>query len=258
MILYPNSKINLGLQIIEKRSDGFHNLETLFYPIDKGLVDILEIIESNNLKMHQYGIIYDGAPMDNLCIKAYNAIKSRFDIPPVEIHLMKQIPVGAGLGGGSADASFVLKGLNQLFKLGITDNELIKIASTLGSDCPFFILNKPTYAQGRGEILTPFSTASLLDLQQNYRIELVHPNIHISTKEAYAGVCPHEPATSLKRVLDMDIKEWAKYLVNDFEESIFFNHPKLEKMKQDLYRKGAVYASMTGSGSSLFGVFKGG
>lgn len=255
MILYPNAKINLGLQIIEKRNDGFHNLETLFYPIND-LVDILEIVESSSLKMRQYGFAYDGNLMDNLCIKAYNAIKSRFDIPPVEIHLVKQIPVGAGLGGGSADASFVLEGLNQMFKLGITDDELIIIASSLGSDCPFFILNKPVFAEGRGDILTQFSTVSLLDLQQNYRIELVHPEIHVSTREAYSGIIPCKPEISLREVLDMEIQDWTKYLVNDFEASIFPKYSALEEIKCDFYKRGAVYASMTGSGSSLFGLFK--
>ncbi|MBQ1219189.1 MAG: 4-(cytidine 5'-diphospho)-2-C-methyl-D-erythritol kinase, partial [Bacteroidales bacterium] len=184
MILYPNAKINIGLNVIEKRVDGFHNLETLFYPVEA--YDILEIVESDSLKMFQYGIDYPGEVMDNLCVRAYNLLKSEYNIPPVEIHLYKRIPVGAGLGGGSSDAAFTLKGLNDLFNLSIPDKKLWEYASMLGSDCPFFIYNKPMLGTGRGEILSEVEITDLSD----YRIELVYPPYFVSTADAYRGIVP--------------------------------------------------------------------
>ena len=188
MILYPNAKINIGLNVLEKREDGFHNLETLFYPILDGPLDILEIVESPELSMHQYGLEYPGDPMENLCVKAYNAVKADFDIPPVAIHLYKKIPVGAGLGGGSSDAAFTLKGLNEMFSLGLSDARLAEYAATLGSDCAFFIYNTPMLGTGRGEILAPAEIYPL----DNYEIKLVFPPYFVSTGAAYGGIVPRD------------------------------------------------------------------
>lgn len=259
MILYPNAKINIGLNVIEKRVDGFHNLETLFYPV--GAYDILEIVESDTLKMFQYGIDYPGEVMDNLCVRAYNLLKSEYNIPPVEIHLYKRIPVGAGLGGGSSDAAFTLKGLNDLFNLSIPDKKLWEYASMLGSDCPFFIYNKPMLGTGRGEILSEVEMTDLSD----YRIELVYPPYFVSTADAYRGIVPRNvrelngekfKGQSLVEMLKEPVESWKDNVTNDFEITVFNKIPELAKYKEDLYRRGAVYASMSGSGSAMFGVFK--
>lgn len=259
MILYPNAKINIGLNVIEKRVDGFHNLETLFYPVEA--YDILEIVESDTLKMFQYGIDYPGEVMDNLCVRAYNLLKSEYNIPPVEIHLYKRIPVGAGLGGGSSDAAFTLKGLNDLFNLSIPDKKLWEYASMLGSDCPFFIYNKPMLGTGRGEILSEVEITDLSD----YRIELVYPPYFISTADAYRGIVPRNvrelngekfKGQSLVEMLKEPVESWKDNVTNDFEITVFNKIPELAKYKEDLYKRGAVYASMSGSGSAMFGVFK--
>ncbi|MBQ5784019.1 MAG: 4-(cytidine 5'-diphospho)-2-C-methyl-D-erythritol kinase [Bacteroidales bacterium] len=259
MILYPNAKINIGLNVIEKRVDGFHNLETLFYPVEA--YDILEIVESDSLKMFQYGIDYPGEVMDNLCVRAYNLLKSEYNIPPVEIHLYKRIPVGAGLGGGSSDAAFTLKGLNDLFNLSIPDKKLWEYASMLGSDCPFFIYNKPMLGTGRGEILSEVEITDLSD----YRIELVYPPYFVSTADAYRGIVPRNvrelngekfKGQSLVEMLKEPVESWKDNVTNDFEITVFNKIPQLAKYKEDLYKRGAVYASMSGSGSAMFGVFK--
>lgn len=259
MILYPNAKINIGLNVLQKREDGFHNLETLFYPIEAA--DVLEIVESGELSMHQYGIEYPGEPMDNLCVKAYKALRKDFDIPPVEIHLYKKVPVGAGLGGGSSDAAFTLKGLNGLFSLGLNDEQLAGYAATLGSDCAFFIYNKPMIGMGRGEILTPASITSL----DNYEIRVVYPPFFVSTGIAYGGIVPRDKREAagevfdprpLEEILRMDVKEWRGVVVNDFEPTVFAKIPQLAQYKEQLYADGAVYASMSGSGSAMFGIFE--
>ena len=261
MILYPNAKINIGLNVLEKREDGFHNLETLFYPILDGPLDILEIVEAPELSMHQYGIEYPGDPMDNLCIKAYNAIKADYNIPPVAIHLYKKIPVGAGLGGGSSDAAFTLKGLNEMFSLGISDLRLAEYAATLGSDCAFFIYNKPMLGTGRGEILEPVKIYPL----ENYEIKLVFPPYFVSTGAAYGGIVPRDKRVAngekfdsrqLVQMLSEPVEEWKKCVVNDFETTVFAKIPELAPYKEQLYAQGAVYASMSGSGSSFFGIFR--
>lgn len=272
MILYPNAKINIGLNVLEKREDGFHNLETLFYPVgavvEKGdgsvpghPVDVLEIVESSGLQMHQYGIEYPGDPMDNLCVKAYRALRADFDIPPVEIHLYKKIPVGAGLGGGSADAAFTLKGLNEMFSLGLSDDSLAGYAATLGSDCAFFIYNRPMIGTGRGEILQP---AEIFPLD-GYEIRLVFPPYFVSTAAAYGGIVPRnrraaqgekfDPRT-LQQMLENPVETWKDCVVNDFETTVFAKIPQLASYKDELYAQGAVYASMSGSGSAFFGVFR--
>ncbi len=275
MILYPNAKINIGLKVLNKRPDGFHNLETLFYPVEKS--DILEIVESSELKMEQYGIEIpkvagekDGKVMDatdNLCIKAYRLLKQDFDIPPVEIYLHKDIPVGAGLGGGSSDAAHTIIALNELFRLGLTRPQMAQYASLLGSDCPFFIYNQPMMGEGRGEILSQVNLSGLEDLEKNYRIELVHPPYFVSTAQAYGGIVPRNrkqeegivPADgnkSLYELLQLPVSQWKDTIINDFEETVFAKIPQLEEYKEALYKKGATYAAMSGSGSTIFGIFK--
>lgn len=272
MILYPNAKINIGLNVLEKREDGFHNLETLFYPVGKwsapqdgnvpGIpVDVLEIVEAGELQMHQYGIEYPGDPMDNLCIKAYKALRADFDIPPVAIHLYKKIPVGAGLAGGSSDASFTLRGLNEMFSLGLTDEKLASYAATLGSDCPFFIYNRPMLGTGRGEILRPEEIFPLDD----YEIRLVFPPYFVSTAAAYGGIVPRAGRAAegeefdsrpLVEMLRNPVGTWKECVVNDFEATVFAKIPQLAAYKEELYAQGAVYASMSGSGSAFFGIFR--
>lgn len=249
MITFPNAKINIGLNIIEKRQDGFHNIESVFYPI-MDLFDVLEIIKSNELKFTSSGITIPGNEADNLCLKAYHLIKADFDVKLVHIHLHKVIPIGAGLGGGSADAAFTLKLLNQLFELNITDDELINYARKLGSDCAFFIKNKPVYAYGKGDEFEEID----VDLSK-YEIKIEYPNIHIGTSEAYAGVNPKPSNKNIKELIKLPIKDWKNNIKNDFEDSIFPNHPQIKALKEKFYDDGAVYASMTGSGSAVFGVF---
>lgn len=259
MILYPNAKINLGLSVLQKREDGFHNLETLFYPVN--VHDVLEIVEGEKLRMCQYGIEYPGDPMDNLCIKAYRALAADFDIPPVEIHLFKKVPVGAGLGGGSSDAAFTLRGLNEMFSLGLSDERLAAYAATLGSDCAFFIYNRPMLGTGRGEILEPVKIASLED----YEIKLVYPPYFVSTAAAYGGIVPRDKRVangekmdtrSVVEILQQPVECWKDSLVNDFEKTVFAKIPQLAVYKDELYDQGAVYASMSGSGSAFFGIFR--
>ncbi|WP_296698008.1 4-(cytidine 5'-diphospho)-2-C-methyl-D-erythritol kinase [Algoriphagus sp.] len=250
MICFPNAKINLGLHITSKRNDGYHEIETCMYPIP--LFDALEIIVNNKKSSwNSTGLLIPGDSKDNLILKAYQLLKKDFsNLPNVDIHLHKNIPMGAGLGGGSADAAFSLNLMNNLFDLILDDFFLEEYASTLGSDCPFFIENTPKIAKGRGEILEKIS----LDLRGTHLI-LINPGIHIGTKEAYAGVTPAPPKSKLEAVLS-DKTRWKNELINDFEASIFHNHPEIEAIKNKLYLNGAYYASMSGSGSSVFGLFE--
>lgn len=253
MICFPNAKINIGLYVTEKRNDGYHNIETLFFPIK--LCDALEIIEDKkNIATYKWsnsGIIIDALPEDNLCIKALNLLKKDFDIPPLKIHLHKAIPFGAGLGGGSADAAFTLTALNEMFQLNIEQDQLVHYAAQLGADCAFFIYNSPCLATGIGDILSPIS----IELK-GYHLLLVKPNIHISTPEAYKGIVPTKQKSSIAEKLLRPIDEWKNCIENDFEKSVFPNHSKIEKIKQKMYDAGATYASMTGSGAAVFGLFK--
>lgn len=249
MLVYPNAKINIGLDIVARRTDGYHDIETLFMPIPE-LTDILEIVFAPEAKMVQYGLEYDGEPEDNLCFKAFRLLQKEKGIGNVEIHLYKKIPVGAGFGGGSADCAFTLMTLNDLFGLGLSKEDLAGYAATLGSDCPFFIYNRPMLASGRGEILKPYD----LDLG-GYRIELAMPDIHVSTREAYSKVTPARPGTSLAERLAQPIGRWKGCVKNDFEPSVFAAHPSLAAIKDDFYRRGAVYASLSGSGAALYGIF---
>jgi 4-diphosphocytidyl-2-C-methyl-D-erythritol kinase len=251
MVLFPNAKINLGLNVTEKRTDGFHNIETIFLPI--ALCDILEIVESNSntTRLTITGAELDGATDDNLVMKAWKLMHEKFNIPAVEIHLHKIIPTGAGLGGGSADAAFMLKGLNEQFQCNAKVIELEELAAKLGSDCAFFIRNIPAYAEGRGELLEQVN----IDLS-NYKILLINPAIHVSTREAYEGVKPENPVISLKQMINLESKDWQKNIKNDFELSVFAKHQEIAKIKNELINDGALYAAMSGSGSTVYAIFQ--
>lgn len=250
--MFPNAKINLGLNITSKRSDGYHNLETIFYPIP--LEDALEVHEAKNsndkYKLYQSGNTIEGNVETNLVIKAYKLLDSIYSLPPLEIYLHKYIPSGAGLGGGSADAAFMLKLLNKKFSLEITTNKLEEYAASLGADCAFFIENKPTYAEGIGNIFSPISI-SLKD----YQLYLIKPNVFVSTKDAFAYIKPQTPMHDLRETATLPIETWKELMVNDFEISVFKQHPILTDIKNELYNQGAIYAAMSGSGSSIFGIF---
>lgn len=252
MIAFPNVKINLGLSITEKRPDGYHNLETVFYPV--ALEDALEINPCNDaatkFTLHQHGMEIAGNPEDNLVVKAYLLLDREFDLPPVEIHLFKHIPSGAGLGGGSSDAAFMLKLLNDQFNLHLTDHQLEAYAATLGADCAFFIKNQPTFAEGIGNVFSPVELSL-----KGYQIMIIKPDVFVSTREAFSNIRPRRPEHSVKEVIKRPVSEWRETLINDFEASVFPLHPVIGEIKEELYRQGAVYASMSGSGSSVFGLF---
>lgn len=253
MITFPNCKINIGLNIVGKRSDGYHNLETVFYPVE--LKDALEVTQNGNIQdtkylLYQHGNAIDCNPEKNLVVKAYMMLDEQFDLPPVNIHLLKHIPSGAGLGGGSSDAAFMLKLLNEMFKLKLSTSQLEQYAAKLGADCAFFIQNEPTFAEGIGEIFSP------IDLSlKGYQIVIIKPNVFVSTKEAFAHIKPQEPSISIRDIITRPVAEWRNKLINDFEDSIFPRQPKIASIKDLLYEKGAEYASMSGSGSSVFGIF---
>lgn len=248
MIVFPNAKINLGLHITSKRKDGYHEIETCMVPIP--LFDALEMILDKKENFKSTGLEIPGSSKDNLILKAQTFLRKDFgNLPPVSIHLHKHIPMGAGLGGGSADGAFALKLLNNLYDLHLDDFFLEEYAAQLGSDCPFFIENTPKIARGRGEILETID----LSLKGSF-IVLINPGIHVGTKEAYAGVTPAAPKIKLEEVL-ADRSRWKAELVNDFEASIFKNHPEIAAIKEKMYQAGAFYASMSGSGSSVFGLF---
>ena len=250
MILFPNAKINLGLRILKKRADGFHDIETLFLPI--GLSDILEIAEfpEGQTEITITGIELEGSGEDNLVVKAWRIMNREHGVPPVKIHLHKIIPVGAGLGGGSADAAFMLKGLNKMFNSGCSPGTLEDYAAEIGSDCAFFIKNQPAIGTGRGEILETmeFDPGA-------YEILLVNPAIHIGSGEAYAGVVPGIPGNRLKDLLSKSLVSWQQNIKNDFENSVFTKYPEIRDLKTKMLDLGAVYASMSGSGSSVYGLF---
>jgi 4-diphosphocytidyl-2-C-methyl-D-erythritol kinase len=250
MISFPNCKINLGLHILNKREDGFHNLETFFYPLP--LHDALEIIEAEKIVFTNSGLPVPGNTDDNICLKAYHLLKKDFaELPPLKIHLNKAIPMGAGLGGGSADGAFTLQLLNHKFNLGLSTNQLINYASQLGSDCPFFITNKPCFATGRGEILEPLP----IDLSA-YKFLIINPGIHVNTGWAFSQINPAHPEKSIRKIIAQPIETWKQELKNDFEEPVFKNHSEIKDIKEGLYKEGAVYASMSGSGSTVYGIFK--
>lgn len=249
MICFPNAKINLGLNIVSKRPDGYHNIETVFYPIP--VKDALEIVPASSFSFNQTGIPVDSPAEKNLVIKALNLLKTQYTIPPVEVHLQKCIPFGAGLGGGSADAAFMLKLLNEFCSLNIPSNHLELMASSLGADCPFFIRNTPVFASGIGNIFEPV-TLSL----NKYYLCLIKPDVSVSTPEAYSLVKPAKPEVSLKKIIETPVEEWRETMTNAFEKSVFAKRPVIEAIKNALYEEGAVYASMSGSGSSVYGLFE--
>lgn len=250
MIRFPNAKINLGLNIVSRRDDGYHNLETVFYPVM--IKDALEIIVSEN---HEDSFTESGTstgtpPESNLVMKALKLMRESYDIPPLEIHLLKKIPFGAGIGGGSADAAFMLKLLNDKFSLGADERDLAFLARKLGADCPFFIYNRPLFASGIGEVFE--ETGLSLD---GYYFVLIKPDVHVSTKDAFALVSPQKPVFSLKEIIKLPVAEWKDKMYNDFERSVFPQYPVIKEIKEKLYNLGAVYASMSGSGSSVYGIF---
>ena len=252
MICFPNAKVNLGLNVTSKRSDGYHNIETVFYPI--ALKDALEIMPSKDklpYRLFPTGLDVCEHPQHNLVIKALLLLNEEKHIPNLDIHLLKTIPTRAGLGGGSSNGAFMLKLLNQTFSLGYTDKELHQFALQLGADCPFFLKNKPVFASGIGDQFED------VDLSlENYYLVVIKPDIFVSTQEAYAQIVPKQPAMSLKEIVKMPINEWRNYMHNDFEASIFKKHPSIGAIKQNLYDNGAIYASMSGSGTSVYGFFE--
>ena len=260
MISFPNCKINLGLHIVNKRADGFHNLETIFYPIP--LCDAVEIITSSSTNFITYtssGNTIDGAADDNLCIKAYHLLKKDFpNLPNIKLHLHKVIPTGAGLGGGSADAAFTLSLLDQKYNLQLSTNQLQNYALQLGSDCTFFIINKPCFASGRGEVLEELE----LDLSA-FKFLIINPNIHVNTGWAFGELAKGSDSSkpsdsykkSIKEIIQQPITSWRENLSNDFEKVIFEKHPTIKNIKEELYKQGAIYAAMSGSGSTVFGIF---
>ncbi len=265
MVVFPNIKINIGLSITSKRPDGFHNIESVFYPVP--WTEVLEVVSPGDqvegelpahklttvdqVIFYQYGDAIPGDAESNLCIKVYQKLQAWYNLPAVDMHLLKTLPIGAGLGGGSADAAFALRALKEFFDLRISDVEAMELLAELGSDCPFFWKNQPMFVYGRGERMRPIK----LDLS-NYYIVLVYPGIHVSTKEAYSGVVPKDPIIDLELLPDLPVEQWRTSVVNDFEGSVFVQYPALAQLKQDLYDLGADYAAMTGSGSTVFGLFK--
>jgi len=254
VVSFPNCKINLGLHIVEKRSDGYHNLETVFYPIQ--ITDVLEVIPAHAGKSFAFsvsGLPVAGETETNLCVKAWQLLKKDFpQLPAVTMHLHKYIPMGAGLGGGSADSAFTLQLLNEKYKLGLSAETLARYALQLGSDCPFFIFNSPVFASGRGEILQPLQ----LDLGR-YSFLVVNPKIHISTAQAFGLIKPGPPLVALSEAILQPVDTWKEIIRNDFEEPAFYYHPELQEIKNWLYNSGAIYASMTGTGSCFYGIFEG-
>jgi len=247
MIRFPHSKINLGLHIVRRRSDGFHELETCFYPVP--LRDVLEIIPAARLEFTASGIPIPAETAQNLCLKAYHLLQKNYSVPPVKIHLLKKIPTGAGLGGGSSNAAFVLMMLNEIFELKISENQLLNLAAQLGSDVPFFIKTSPQLGSGRGEILAP------LPVVLKGCLALAKPPVFISSAEAFRKATPKPPLLPLKKILEMPLKDWKEKLVNDFEPVIFKEHLNIAEAKEKLLRLGALYASMSGSGSAVYGIF---
>ncbi len=252
MITFPNAKINIGLNVLEKREDGYHTIESIFYSV--GWCDAIEAIPGEGMgkiNLTLFGNPVAGSIDTNLCVKAFNLLNAKYSLPSLNAWLLKSIPMGAGLGGGSADAAFFLKMLNELCKLNLTSEELKIFASQIGSDCTFFVENKPSLVGGKGDVITPVE----LDLSKYY-ISIVYPQMHVDTKSAYSMVTPRKRKDSLQEiVLNTPIQSWKDKIVNDFEEPIFKAHPQLAEIKNILYNNGALYASMTGSGSALYGIF---
>lgn len=253
MLFFPNTKINIGLNVISRRSDGYHNIETIFCPI--GLSDVLEFVPLKGMPAGYVDFSYSGIQVDgpdesNLCVKAYRVLCNSFNLPAVAIHLHKIVPPGAGLGGGSSDAAFMLKNLNTQFELNLSEEQLCDFASLLGSDCAFFIKNRPLFGYERGN---RFREIPLFP--KYFDIVVINPGIHISTAEAYSGVQPAMPRHRLEELINLPVEAWRDRITNDFEAGIVKKHPIIADIKYKLYNMGAVYASMSGSGSSVYGLF---
>ena len=249
MICFPNGKINLGLRVLSKRPDGFHNIETLFYPIP--IRDAMEFIPANSFQLNISGFPIREEIKNNLIYKTWALLHKNYNIPPMQVHLHKAIPTGSGLGGGSANVAFFIQAANTYFKLGMNENTMKSLAGQLGSDCPFFIENKAAFATGKGEILK----AATINLRGKY-LFVIKPEIQISTQKAYSMVQTGKPKNDLSEIISRPIVQWKGLLMNDFEESIFKLHPEIGNLKESLYNMGAVYASMSGSGSAVFGIFE--
>ena len=248
MIVYPNAKINLGLNILRKRPDGYHDISSVFYPVHE-CTDILEIVRSNEFNLTITGI--DISEHNNSCVKAWELLDKEFNIGGVHIHLLKRIPIGSGLGGGSSDASFTLKALNQIFRLSLSIKELESYAIQIGSDCPFFIDNKPKLVTGRGEKMVDID----IDLS-DFIIHLKHSPLHISTRDAYNHIVPKLSSIQLENILQEDVKYWKDNVKNDFEEIILNRYPELKEVRKELYQQGSLYVSLTGTGSTIYALNK--
>ena len=252
LTLYPNPKINLGLRVVSRRDDGYHNIETIMYPLlHTDWLDRLDIERSDRFAFTQSGITVDCDEEHNLVVRAYRLLEHDYSLPPVHIHLNKHIPFGAGLGGGSADAAFTLRAVNTLFDLRLTDTQLALYALRLGADCPFFIYNTPCLATGIGDKLEPLT----IDLS-DYDIRLDKPATGVSTAEAYRGITPKTHSTPLTTLIQQPVEQWAQTITNDFETTVFALHPEIQAIKERMYNDGAAFALMSGSGSSVFGLFK--
>lgn len=252
MLLFPNCKINIGLRVVAKRTDDYHDIETVMYPV-RGLCDALEILPdaTDDISFTSSGLETGVDPERNICVRAYRAFREACPIGGVRMHLHKTIPMGAGLGGGSADAAFTIKGLAELFGVPLTAEQMIRLAAQVGSDVPFFIDGRPTLATGRGEILAPVAGSPI-----GHRLVIVKPDESVSTAEAYAGVAPARPESRLGDLFGLPLRQWKGRIVNDFETSVFRIHPTIAAIKEELYRAGALYASMSGSGSAVYGIFE--
>ncbi len=249
MVAFANAKINIGLQVLRRREDGYHDLETVFYPLK--VHDVLEVVEANETQFIPSGLPIPGDEQDNLCLKAYRLLQRAYDLPPVHIYLHKTIPIGAGLGGGSADAAFLLKLIGEQFKLGLNESQLIAYARKLGADCAFFIRNRPVLATGIGDQFLDVA----LDLSP-YQLVLVKPDTHVPTGEAYRAVTPNPVGRQLTAPIALPVEEWRHAIINDFETGIFSKYPEIGALKAFLYENGAVFAAMSGTGSAVYGLFK--
>ena len=250
MLSFSNAKINLGLNIVNKRDDGYHDIESVFYPIP--WADVLEVLPASDFSLETSGLPIPGKPESNLIVKAFQLLKdTRLLKSNVRIHLHKILPMGAGIGGGSSNGAFTLKLINDVLQLNLDTETLEKYAEKLGSDCPFFIRNEPKFCFGKG---TQFEDVEL-SLKGRFLI-MINPEIHISTQEAYAGITPRKPKIPIKEIIQLPINEWRNVLANDFEAPIVIKYPEIKKIKDTLYQNGALYASMTGSGSTVYGIFE--